>query len=58
MIFTGFGLFEVFRAFFQHVLKYQFEIWYIHAVGGITRQEIKINSSNLVHRWPAVYFST
>ena len=23
---------------FLHVLRYQFETWYIHAVGGVTRQ--------------------
>ena len=38
IIFVRFGFFEVFRAFFLHVLGYQFETWYIHAVGGVTRQ--------------------
>ena len=38
IIFVSFGCFEVFRAFFLHVLRYQFETWYIHAAGGITRQ--------------------
>ena len=38
IIFVRFGFFEVFRAFFLHVLRYQFETWYIHAVGGVTRQ--------------------
>ena len=38
IIFVRFGFFEVFRAFFLQVLRYQFETWYIHAVGGITRQ--------------------
>ena len=33
-----FGFFEVFRAFFLHVLRYQFETWHIHAVGGVIRQ--------------------
>ena len=38
IIFVRFGFFEVFRAFFLHVLRYQFETWYIHAVGGVARQ--------------------
>ena len=38
IIFVRFGFFEVFQAFFLHVLRYQFETWYIHAVGGVTRQ--------------------
>ena len=38
IIFVRFGFFEVFRPFFLHVLRYQFETWYIHAVGGVTRQ--------------------
>ena len=38
IIFVHFAFFEVFRAFFLHVLRYQFETWYIHAVGGVTRQ--------------------
>ena len=40
IIFARFGFFEVFRAFFLHVLRYQYETWYmyIHAVGGVTRQ--------------------
>ena len=38
IIFVRFGFFEVFRAFFLHVLRYQFETWYVHAVGGVTRQ--------------------
>ena len=38
IIFVRFGFFEVFRAFFLHVLRYQFETRYIHAVGGVTRQ--------------------
>ena len=38
IIFVRFGFFEVFRAFFLHVLRYQFETWYIHAAGGVTRQ--------------------
>ena len=38
LIFVRFGFFEVFRAFLLHVLIYQFETWYIHAVGGVTRQ--------------------
>ena len=38
IIFVHFGFFEVFRAFFLHVLRYQFETWSIHAVGGVTRQ--------------------
>ena len=33
-----FGFFKVFGAFFLHVLRYQFETLYIHAVGGVTRQ--------------------
>ena len=33
-----FGFFAVFQAFFLHVLRYQFETWYIHAVGGVTHQ--------------------
>ena len=35
IIFVRFGFF---RAFFLHVFRYQFETWYIHAVGGVTRQ--------------------
>ena len=31
-----FGFFKVFQAFFLHVLRYQFETWYIHAVGSVT----------------------
>ena len=27
---------RVFRTFFQHALRYQFETWYIHLVGGTT----------------------
>ena len=27
---------RVFRTFLQHVLRYQFETWYIHSVGGTT----------------------
>ena len=38
IIFARFRFFEVFRAFFLHVLRYQFETWYIHALGGVTRQ--------------------
>ena len=38
IIFAAFGFCEVFWAFFLHVLRYQFETWYIHAVGGVTRQ--------------------
>ena len=38
IIFVRFGFFEVFRAFFLQVLRYQFETWYIHAAGGVTRQ--------------------
>ena len=38
IIFVRFGFFKVFRALFLHVLRYQFETWYIHAVGGVTRQ--------------------
>ena len=38
IIFVRFGFFEVFRAFFLHVSRYQFETGYIHAVGGVTRQ--------------------
>ena len=30
IIFVRFGFFEVFRAFFLHVLRYHFETWYIH----------------------------
>ena len=33
-----FGFFEVFRVFFLHVLRYEFETWYVHAVSGVTRQ--------------------
>ena len=29
IIFVRFGFFEVFRAFFLHVLRYQFETWFI-----------------------------
>ena len=36
--FCAFWICEVFRAFFLHVLRYQFETWYIHAVGGVTLQ--------------------
>ena len=36
IIFARFGFFEVFRDFFLHVLIYQFETWYIYAVGGVT----------------------
>ena len=38
IIFARFGFFEVFRALFLHVLRYQFETWYIHAAGSVTRQ--------------------
>ena len=38
IIFVRFGFFEVFWAFFLHVLRYQYETWYRHAVGGVTRQ--------------------
>ena len=38
IIFVRFGFFKVFQAFFLHVLRYQYETWYIHAVGGVTRQ--------------------
>ena len=31
-----FGFFKVFRAFFLHVLRYHFETWHIHLVGGVT----------------------
>ena len=27
---------RVFRTFLQHALRYQFETWYIHSVGGTT----------------------
>ena len=27
---------RVFRTFFQHALRYQFETWYMHSVGGTT----------------------
>ena len=29
---------KVFRNFFVHVLRYQFETWHLHLVGGVTRQ--------------------
>ena len=29
---------KVFRTFFVHVVRYQFETWHIHLVGGVTRQ--------------------
>ena len=29
---------KVFRTFFVHVWRYQFETWHIHLVGGVTRQ--------------------
>ena len=29
---------KVFRTFFVHVVRYQFETWHIHVVGGVTRQ--------------------
>ena len=29
---------RVFRTFLQHALRYQFETWYIHSVGGTTCQ--------------------
>ena len=29
---------KVFRTFFVHVVRYQFETWHIHPVGGVTRQ--------------------
>ena len=38
IIFVRFGFFEVFQAFFLHVLRYPIETWYIHAAGGVTRQ--------------------
>ena len=38
IIFARFGFFEVFQGFLLHVLIYQFETWYIHAVDGVTRQ--------------------
>ena len=28
--------FRVFRTFLQHALRYQFETWYIHSLGGTT----------------------
>ena len=38
IIFARFGFFEVFRALFLHILRYQFETRYIHAVGDVTCQ--------------------
>ena len=38
IIFACFGFCEVLRAFFLHVLRYQFETCYIHSVGSVTRQ--------------------
>ena len=29
---------KVFRTFFVHVVRYQFETWHIHLVGGVTGQ--------------------
>ena len=36
IIFARFGFCEVFRTFFQRALRYQFETWYMHSVGGTT----------------------
>ena len=50
IIFVHFVFFEVFRAFFQHVLRYQFETWSIHAVGGVTRQvRVSFQSGHLTY---------
>ena len=38
IIFVCFVFFEVSQAFILHVLKYQFETWYIHLLGGVTRE--------------------
>ena len=38
IIFARFGFCGVLRAFFLHVLRYQFETWYIHLVGSVTCQ--------------------
>ena len=43
---------RVFRTFFQHALRYQFETWYIHWVGGTTcwvwvASQLGHNRSNL-----------
>ena len=44
--FGDFGFCEVFQAFFLHVLRYQFETWYIHLIGSVTPI---IEASDLVH---------
>ena len=38
IIFARFAFWEVFPAFFLHVLRYDFETWYMHLVGSVTRQ--------------------
>ena len=45
-----FGFFEILRAFFLHVFRYQFQTWYMHAVGGVTRKfEFHSNRDTLTY---------
>ena len=50
IIFARFGMFDVFRAFCRHVLRYQFATSYIHLVGGVTRQvEVSFQSRHFTY---------
>ena len=53
IIFARFGFFEVFRAFFLHVLRYQLETWYIHAVGRVTHVKFEFH----LNRDTVTYFT-
>ena len=68
IIFGRFGFFKVFQAFFLHALRYQFQIWYTHLVGGVTRQvRVSFQSRhfallysqkevNFLHSWPQKWY--
>ena len=53
--FCAFWIFWSFPGFFLHVLRYQFETWYIHAKGGVTR---KVTVSFQSGHFVLTYFTT
>ena len=48
IIFVHFGFFEVFPAFFRHIMKYRFETWCIYIVSGaIDRVRVSFQSGHV-----------
>ena len=54
IIFVCFGFFEVFRAFFLHVLRYQFETWY--SVSPIYRGRVYRGIGYIAVAWWTPFF--